>query len=254
MTLARLADYFDVLRNLGTIETIHFTLQRARENIAPPELLVVRSRFARYPLYCRRGTSDREAFGQIFSHREYRCLDHVQRAELIIDCGANVGFSSAYFLSRFPLGHVIAVEPDGCNCIALRRNLAPYGARVRLVQAGVWPRAVGLKVIDASCGDGKEWARGVRECLPHETPDVSAVDIGTLLDESGHSRINILKIDIEGSEQAVFEAPTPWLERVDHLVIETHGSDCEAAVRRATAAAGFSVSRFNNELLVGRHG
>ena len=111
MTLAkRCIDGFDLLKNLGAVPAAHFALQRLRNRVAPPELLTVRSRYAAFPLVCRRGTSDLEVFGQIFSHREYRCLDSVRDAGLIIDCGANVGFSSAYFLTRYPTAEVIAVD------------------------------------------------------------------------------------------------------------------------------------------------
>jgi hypothetical protein len=63
---------------------------------------------------------------------------------LIIDCGANVGYSSAYFLSRFPYCQVIAVEADPDNFVILRRNLDRYEDRVRLIHVGVWSQKVGL--------------------------------------------------------------------------------------------------------------
>lgn len=244
MTLAkRCIDGFDLLKNLGAVPAAHFALQRLRNRVAPPELLTVRSRYAAFPLVCRRGTSDLDVFGQIFSHREYRCLDSVRDAGLIIDCGANVGFSSAYFLTQYPTAEVIAVEPDSGNFAALQRNLAPYGSRAKPLRAGIWWRSAGLMVTDSAyAGDGREWARGVREATGGETPEVHAVDIGTLFDKSGHDRISILKIDIEGSEEAVFAAPCPWLERVDNLVIELHGPSCETSFRRALDGHGFKMS------------
>jgi FkbM family methyltransferase len=243
--------HIDVLRNLGPLSTAHFTFQRIRNRLAPPELLTVRSKHARYPLQCRRGTSDLESFGQVFSHREYRCLDHVRGAQLVIDCGANVGFSSAYFATRFPHAVVVAVEPDVGNYAQMICNLTPYGFRIRPFRAGIWWRSAGLMVGDFAGGDGREWGRCVREAEAHEIPEVQAVDIASLLRETGHDRISVLKIDIEGGEESLFAAPCPWLDVVDNLVIETHGHGCEASVRKACEAHGITLKRFNDELMVG---
>lgn len=82
------------------------------------------------PIFYRPGTSDLDVYTQVFDTLEYRCLDHVISPGLIIDCGANVGFTSAYLLSRHPSARVIAVEPDASNYLALRANLAQFGVRV----------------------------------------------------------------------------------------------------------------------------
>lgn len=137
----------------------------------------------RHPLYVRRQTSDVKVYDQIFVEREYACLDVLEDIELVLDCGANVGYSSAYFLNQFPSARVVAVEPDGDNFEALVRNTAPYGARIRCLQAGIWPTAADLRlvVLDEAAKLGAEWAFQVRPCLDGEAPDVRGVDIGTLL-------------------------------------------------------------------------
>lgn len=251
--MALIADRLDVLRNLGFLPAAHFALQRLRERISLPDVFDLKSKHARHPLRCRRGSSDLDVFGQIFTHREYRCLDHVRDARLIIDCGANVGFSAAYFLSRFPQADLIAVECDRDNFRQLSTNLEPYGLRARPVLAGVWWRTAGLVVENSAyAGDGREWAFGVREAAENERSHVTGVSIGDLLTGSRHERIDILKIDIEGGEEDIFARSCPWLALVDNLVIETHGPQCEANVRAACTAAGFDVERFNAELIVCR--
>src|SRR5947208_4936670 len=86
----------------------------------------VRSAWSDNPGFVRRGTSDIWTFDQIFVDHEYRCIDSLQGVTTIIDAGANVGYSSAYFLSRFPEARIIALEPDPENFNALRRNLTPW--------------------------------------------------------------------------------------------------------------------------------
>jgi FkbM family methyltransferase len=84
-------------------------------------------------------------FAQIFIQREYSCLDDlsVSNVDLVIDCGANVGYSSAYFLSRFPECNIICVEPDPSNFRSLEENMAPYKDRVKLINSGVWSHVGG---------------------------------------------------------------------------------------------------------------
>jgi FkbM family methyltransferase len=187
-----------------------------------------------HPVVFRYGSSDISVFKQIFVEDEYSPLRPSVDIRLILDCGANVGYSSCYFLSRFPAARVIAIEPDPRNFEVIERNLRPYGDRVQLVRGGIWSRKAKLKVCTGEFGDGREWATIVRECKDGEEPDVEAVDIGTLLDESGLDRIDILKIDIEGSEREVFSRDyETWLDKVHTFIIELHGSECEDAFVRA---------------------
>src|SRR5437763_12648309 len=60
----------------------------------------MRSRYASHPLGGRVHTSDGKVFYQVFARLEYSCVDERKDVKLIIDCGANVRYSSAYFLSR----------------------------------------------------------------------------------------------------------------------------------------------------------
>ena len=123
----------------------------------------IRSKYAKFPLICRIRTSDLRVFRQIFVEREYSCLDDVVNPGLIIDCGANVGYSSAYFLSRFPLCKVISVEPDPDNYQTLAKNLAPFGDRSTVIWAGVWSHTTRLVISETRNGPGNEWGRQVRE-------------------------------------------------------------------------------------------
>src|SRR4051794_1732111 len=101
--------------SLGFVSTVLFKIQNQRLRLGGRRPVLYRAKYANFPLYCRPNTTDHAVFRQIFVDREYRCLDEVKDAQLIIDCGANVGYSSAFFLSRFPKSHLVAVEPDPEN-------------------------------------------------------------------------------------------------------------------------------------------
>jgi FkbM family methyltransferase len=229
--------------NLGPLPFFLFEIQGARSRFIRSRLPIFYwSRYAKFPLRARAKTTDRSIFWQIFGDRGYRCLDQLKNARLIIDCGANVGYSSAYFLTRFPTSFVIAVEPDIDNFDLLRTNLAPYGDRCRLVNSAVWSKPTGLVFVESTL-KGAECSRRVREARGDEKPAMIATDIEQLLKESGCDRISILKIDIEGSEMEIFSANySEWLPHVDHLVIELHSDECAVAFQKAITTEPFVLS------------
>src|SRR5262249_42101559 len=85
------------------------------------------------PVVFRYNSSDINVFSQIFVTDEYGPLSSLATVKSIIDCGAYVGYSSAYFLSKFPEAHVVAVEPDRNSYELLRHNLSVYGGRVTAI-------------------------------------------------------------------------------------------------------------------------
>lgn len=233
--------YARSIRNLGGLSFARYWWHQ-KTNLPKSGVFDLTARYAKHPLQCRAGTSDIDVFKHIYVLREYEYLDDLQTAGLMIDCGANVGMSTSYFLSRFPDARVVAVEPDPGNFHQLQHNTRLYGDRVHAVNAGVWSKSVGLKFIKNDQGDGRAWAVTVGEAGPDERADIQAVGVLDLLEQSGHSRIALLKIDIEGSEKALFsENAGDWLGRVDNLVIELHGDACERVFYEAIKPYSFDV-------------
>ncbi len=241
----KLYQYKKVIENVGLASAVFNKLQRLRNRFSKTEkLLKLYSKHTQFPLKCRPNTSDLDVFYQIVVGHEYRCLDDVRNVGLIIDCGANVGYSAAYFLSRFPEACLIAIEPDPENFAILEANLAPYRGRYFAICSAVWSKPVGLVLSEIPFSDGREWARTVREVRGGEQPTMIAVDIWTLLNDSRFERISILKIDIEGAEAVVFSSNYEhWVKQVDNLVVELHNDECRSNFEKAIATEKFVVSQ-----------
>ena len=188
--IIRTKTYREQVRILGLANWVRLNGGRLwGKGAKPGSRLTVSTPLALHPLAMRAHTSDMFVFTQIFSHREYECLDHVDEASLIVDCGANVGYSSAYFLSRFPKAHLIAIEPDPNNFAVLKENLKPYGKRSTAILAGVWSSMTGLVISHPRLGAREEWGVTVRPARADEEPQIMAVDLGTVLEESNFDRI-----------------------------------------------------------------
>ncbi len=163
---------------------------------------------------------------------------------VILDLGANVGYSSALFLSLFPGAFVLAVEPDPLNAELCRRNLAPYGDRAKIVEGAAWHKRGRLALSRGTFGDGREWATEVRAPRVGETANVVAFDIPELLEMCPRKNIDILKVDIEGSERALFSFNAgEWLPCIRNICIEIHGAECQEAVATALADYDYKTSR-----------
>lgn len=207
------------------------------------------------PLVFRYNSSDTNVFSQIFITDEYRPLTDLRDVKSIIDCGAYVGFSSTYFLSKFPEARVLAVEPDPKNYQLLKQNLSPYRERVTTINAAVWSRSVGLKLRSGRPGEETEWMTTVRECHRGEQADLHAVDIEKLLQLNNHDEIDILKMDIEGAEAVVFsENFEPWIKKVRAFAIELHDEECSKAFYGALASGSFRFSYSGEIAIALRHG
>jgi FkbM family methyltransferase len=176
----------------------------------------------------RMGTSDFTVFQQVFLWEQYRPISRIEDPAVIVDCGANAGYASVFFLKQFPRARVIAVEPDPLNAEVCRRNTRYNADRVLVLQKAVWGSVTTLGFVDQTRRAGEEWAIQVRPARAGDGAEtVKAIDIPTLMAMAGVKQIDLLKIDIEGSEADIFQSnPAAWLDRVRNIEIELHGPVC----------------------------
>jgi FkbM family methyltransferase len=210
-----------------------------------------------HPLAIRTRSSDLQVVRQVFTEREYAPLAGLPDIDLVMDCGANIGCSSSWFLSNFPGCTVLAVEPDPGNFALLARNLQPYGSRARALRAGVWSAPCGLRMSRERYRDGREWARQVAPCAPGEAPEFPGLDIPALLALAGRERVSVLKVDIEGAEAVLFgEGAARWMDQVDSIAIELHDDSSfgsgSAAFHAAIDGRGFTTERCGELVLCRR--
>lgn len=205
----------------------------------------------RQPIRLRNGTSDFQVFRDVFLKHQYR-ISGLTQVEYIIDAGSNIGLASVYLLSRYPQARVIAVEPDPENFVIAAHNLAPFGERCQLIHAGLWSHESRLQVSRGTFRDGQHWATQTIPVATATTETVPAHTVNTLLQRYVFPRIDLLKVDIEGAERAVFgDGDTGYLGRTRCCAVECHGSDCDAALLSALKPYNFNVST-QGELTIAR--
>jgi FkbM family methyltransferase len=199
-----------------------------------------------HSVWVRERSTDPDVACDVFIWEEYGYVDF-DDVHFVIDCGSYAGYSTLYFLEKYPKSLVLAIEADDRNLAVCRLNVAHYGEkRVRAMHAAVWGSQKNLVISRGTFADGREWATTVG---PGDSAGdaVQGVAIGDLLDSSGRDQIDILKMNVEGSERDVFSADTSsWLPRTRNLIVSLHDKDCDDAYFRALAPFGFYLSRFRN--------
>jgi len=104
-------------------------------------------------------------------------------------------------------------------------------------------------MVDAGWG---EWGFMAEKSAENEG-GVDGVTVADLLNDFGVAEIDILKMDIEGSEKEVFEGSCPWLSKVKMLIIELHERmrpGVEAAFFSAIAPHDFKISAKGEHLIL----
>ena len=169
-------------------------------------------------IYLRPNTSDTATFEQVFVAKEYE-VPFDFTPETIIDGGANVGFATLFFANKYPEAQILAIEPDPSNMEVLCLNTAPY-EKVKKIQSAIWGRTTHLRIENPEV---EKWAFKVTESEAGQPGSFQAYSIGQLIAKMGRESVDLLKLDIEGSETSVFEAGyESWLPKVKMLMIELH--------------------------------
>jgi FkbM family methyltransferase len=136
---------------------------------------------------------------------------------LILDAGANIGASVAYFNLAFPRAHLLALEPAANNFELLRRNVTGIDVDARCAAIG----ARGGEVVLTDPGEG-EWGYRTQDTGPGErVPRLAAAELVGEKRKAGFTPF-IAKIDIEGAEEELFSADTGWVDDFPLLIVELH--------------------------------
>jgi FkbM family methyltransferase len=169
-------------------------------------------------LHLRLGSTDIYVFNSIYHQQEYG-WDFTEPPEVIVDAGAYTGLSTAFFAMRYPDAQIIAIEPDQENYDLLTKNTAGFG-NVRTIRAALWPESGSVNLTDPGIGS---WGLRItaKDCDNPVSP-IRAITINDIMQEYRIDRIDLLKLDIEGSEKDLFANSDSWIESVEAICLELH--------------------------------
>jgi FkbM family methyltransferase len=185
-------------------------------------------------LRVRAATTDAVTMESVFGSAYHLPPQRLRDDAVILDLGANAGYTAAHFATIYPKARVIALELDAANADLARRNLAPFKS-CELVNAAIWIEDGEIEY----AGEAEDGFAIVNGGGARRAP---ALTIQTLLDQRSIDRADYVKMDIEGAEWPMFQQ-TAWLDRIDSIGVEVHRpgwiDEIEAALRRG----GFVTAR-----------
>lgn len=164
----------------------------------------------------------------------------VKPGDVVLDCGANVGIFCRKALSK-GAKLVVAIEPSPENVECLRRNLEREIAegRVILDQRGVWNQDdklfLEVRMIRNPGGDT------IRDQPPPGSSGawVSLTTVDKIVSERGLSRVDFIKMDIEGAEQKALLGARETMRRFKpRIAIGTEHGDIYANVKKLHEIVG----------------
>lgn len=198
-------------------------------------------------------SSDFNVFNQVFVNEEYRPLinlleekNAINESLFVIDAGGNIGAFSVYLNCFLPDASFLIIEPDESNCKFLNSNITHNEINVRkIIKGGLWS-SDGYLEIKRDFRDQTDWAIRVQES--QKPNNLKAYSLKGIMTNLEINIIDILKIDIEGSEKELFsdkEKITEVLKKVRFLCIEIHDEfQCREIITDILINNGFVLREY----------
>ncbi len=153
----------------------------------------------------------------------------VDSNSVVIDCGANVGDISLRFAEKGAA--VYAFEPNPYAYDILSKRLKPFDNAI-CINKGVWTAETTMKLFfhqhaevqdEAFWSFGSSLIQGKSNVDKDRWVEVKVIDLTEFI-ESLDTKINLLKIDIEGAECEVLEKliEKEQHKKIDLIVVGTH--------------------------------
>jgi len=203
--------------------------------------------------------SDFEVFNHIILQDELKFVikyaSQLKKSALqIIDCGANIGLATLAIKKSFPKAKIISVEPESSNYIQLCKNISDNNlSDVVAIEAGVWYKKTTL-VPDLEFRDKSNWAFALKEAGDREANGIPVDSLSNIAATVGWSNVDLLKIDIEGSEFEIFRNVDKWqaiFDTVKIISVEVHEEKGSASeIEEILIQNGFQLMH-SGELLIG---
>jgi len=176
----------------------------------------------------------------------YAQLLELPPGSVVIDAGAYCGASSLLFAQQVgPAGRVIAIEADPANFKALLQNTAS-NATISCVPAALWSsRGTLVFASEGNMGSAVQ-ADGGTVRPGAARVEVPALTLADLIDRFELSRVDGIKLDIEGAEYEVLPAIGDIVRRFrPRIVFELHaGSEGQkAALHEVLLGYGYRVQQ-----------
>ena len=151
---------------------------------------------------------------QIFKSKLYDFSSDVDDP-VIFDCGAHIGLASIYFSKKYPKSRIYAYEADPKIAEMLKKNIKSFNLKnVQAFSKAIWANDGGVFFINS--GDDSGYVNDSHKNFGIRVPSFR---LRSFVEKN---KIDLLKLDIEGSEFDVIEDCDGVLTNVKKIIVEVH--------------------------------
>lgn len=184
-------------------------------------------KLGRYKISTQNVDEAKRIYQDVFKGSEYKFKSTI-KSPFIIDCGAHIGLSVLYFKKLYPKSKILAFEPNPDSFKLLNLNLKQNEiSDVQTINSAVSNKE-GLIQLYVSSETKSPWTWGdaiVKN--PWQSPETTKkINVQSeKLSISINQKVDLIKLDVEGSETDVMKDIEKKLPFVNNLVIEFHGNN-----------------------------
>jgi FkbM family methyltransferase len=152
---------------------------------------------------------------EVFIFGEYK-VNVSKTPDIVLDVGANVGIATAYFAIKYPNAIIHSFEPSSHNFSFLKQNASQFN-NVTVYRKALYSHDgfLQMHVFEGFGGWNSAFS---------ETGNVEEVECTTLdkfLTDQGIEKVDILKLDVEGSEWEILKN-SRLLDKIRVIIGELH--------------------------------
>ncbi|MGH7885843.1 MAG: FkbM family methyltransferase [Thermodesulfobacteriota bacterium] len=195
----------------------------------------------------RLNSSDVYVLMNILVYQEY-IIELKRKPRFIVDAGAYTGISTIYFAEKYPDATIIAIEPDADNFSMLKKNTAKY-SKIVCLQKALWSKSDIVSMTDRKVGHWGFTMSKFEKNKKGMIKEIETVNIPWIMENFNIEYIDLLKVDIEGSEKEVLENSTEWIGKVGVIAVELHdriNKGCKTAFYNATGSFEYKLKKGEN--------
>lgn len=163
---------------------------------------------------------------EIFTHHLY-FFDTQELAPIIIDAGAHLGLATLYFKNLYPTAKILAFEPNPTLYKLLEENIAANQLENIAAYQVALDKHIGQKDFFVDATDWQWYSAGSftpgawnQTQKNQNSFKVQTARLGNYLADL--PRVDLLKLDIEGSEMTVLLSIRDQLDKVRNIILEFH--------------------------------
>lgn len=210
-----MANYLRLVRHNGPVASLKYLFF---ETIGTKK--VIKVKYSGCDIFVRTCTPDLVVAYYCLQGGEFRILKElIGSANTIIDGGSYAGFAALALSDLFPESRILAIEPDPENFDLLVRNTAskPHIIPINAALMGE------TQTVTLFSPENGEWAfSAVPEVGSVKRAEIPGLSVLDLMKKFKVPHVEVLKLDIEGAEKAIFDKSKDWIGSVTVIYAELH--------------------------------